>query len=55
MKPYSGKPTVRNFRELAGNRAGWRTEAPPIERGGNGATVYLNHGACGLLDVQPVT
>ena len=34
LKPYSGKPNVRNFRGPAGNRAGWRTEAPPTERGG---------------------
>ena len=34
LKPYWGKPAVRNFRGPAGNRAGWRTEAPPTERGG---------------------
>ena len=60
MKPYGGKFAVRNFRELAGNRARWRTEAPSIQRGGNGATVHLNYGACRLLDrpmpwLAPVT
>ncbi len=34
LKPYWGKPVVRNFREVAGNRARGRTEAPPTERGG---------------------
>ena len=34
LKPYWGKPAVRNFRGLAGDRARWRTEAPPAERGG---------------------
>ena len=34
LKPYWGKPDVRNFRGPAGNRAGWRIEAPLTERGG---------------------
>ncbi len=50
IPPVYPAPAVRNFRGDAGNRARWRTEAPSIERGGNGATVHLNHGACGLLD-----
>ena len=50
MKPYPGKSAVRNFREAAGIRAWWRTEALSIERGRNGATVHLNYGACSLLD-----
>ena len=50
MKPYSGKPTVRNFRGPAGNRAGGCTEAPSTERDGQRSERLLHHGACGLLD-----
>ncbi len=35
------QPAVRHFREL---------EAPSIERGGNGATIYLNYGVGWLFD-----
>ena len=51
LKPYSGKPTVRSFREPAGNRAGGRTEAPSTERDGQPSERHLHHGACGLHDI----
>ncbi len=50
LTPCSGKPTVRNFREPAENRAGGRTEAPSTERDGQRSERHLHHGACGLPD-----
>jgi hypothetical protein len=41
-EPDSGNPTVRDRRGASGNLAWLRTEAPPTERGGNGAADSLN-------------
>jgi len=50
LKPYWGKPAEGILESWQEVRQGGVLRAPPIERGGNGATVHLNYGACRLLD-----